>query len=60
MTANATGSVTNPMTDAQLATKFRDLVSPILGKRRSAALLEKCENMRQVLGIGEIVQLGAL
>ena len=60
MTTNAIGSVTNPMTDAQLATKFRDLVSPILGKRRSAALLKKCENMDQVLGIGEIVQLGAL
>ena len=60
MTTNAIGSVTNPMTDAQLATKFRDLVAPILGERRSGALLNKCENMHQVLGIGEILQLGAL
>lgn len=60
MTRNAIGSVTNPMTDAQLATKFRDLVLPILGERRAGALLGKCENMHRVLGIGEILQLGAL
>jgi 2-methylcitrate dehydratase PrpD len=60
MTRNAIGSVTNPMTDAQLATKFYDLVAPILGEHRSGALLNKCENMHQVLGIGEILQLGVL
>ena len=60
MTRNAIGSVTNPMTDAQLATKFHELVAPILGERRSGALLNKCENMHQMSGIGEILQLGVL
>ena len=58
-TQDATGSVTNPMNDEQLATKFNELVSPVLGERRAQALLAKCLAMAAVNGAAEILQLGA-
>lgn len=58
-TEDVTGSVTNPMTDSQLALKFLGLVSPILGQRRAQVLLDKCLNMHAVHGVAEILQLGA-
>ena len=58
-TEDATGSVTNPMTDQQLSEKFLSLVAPVLGARRAQVLLDKCLNMATVHGAAEILQLGA-
>lgn len=58
-TVDATGSATNPMSDAQLNEKFLTLVSPVLGPRRTSVLLDKCLNMQSVQGVAEILQLGA-
>jgi len=58
-TQDVTGSVTNPMSDAQLSEKFLGLVGPILGLRRAQVLLDKCLNMNAVHGAAELLQLGA-
>ena len=58
-TRDATGSVTNPMNDQQLSTKFIELVMPVLGERRAQSLLTKCLDMASVNGAAEILQLGA-
>jgi 2-methylcitrate dehydratase PrpD len=58
-TEDVTGSVTNPMSDAQLSEKFIGLVAPILGLRRAQVLLDKCLTMSAVHGAAEILQLGA-
>lgn len=42
---NATGSVTNPMSTAQLVEKFRSLSEPVLGKDRMEATLDSCMNL---------------
>jgi len=39
---HATGSLERPMTDADLARKFHDLVDPVLSAARASALLEQC------------------
>ncbi|MEP9379104.1 MmgE/PrpD family protein [Aquabacter sp. CN5-332] len=44
-TKNAIGSITNPMSDLQLATKFRDLVRLSLEPQRADGLLDLCLNM---------------
>lgn len=58
-TEDVTGSVTNPMSDAQLNEKFLSLVSPVLGAKRAQVLLDKCLHMQSVNGVAEILQLGA-
>ena len=58
-TQDVTGSVTNPMSDAQLGDKFLGLVAPILGPRRAQVLLDKCLTMNAVHCAAEILQLGA-
>ncbi len=58
-TSDATGSVTNPMNDHQLATKFLELVAPVLGERRAQSLLAKSLDMASVNSAAEILQLGA-
>lgn len=58
-TRDATGSVTNPMNDQQLATKFLELVVPVLGDRRAQSLLAKSLDMISVNSAAEILQLGA-
>ena len=58
-TRDATGSVTNPMSDQQLATKFLELVVPVLGARRAQSLLAKSSDMTSVNSAAEILQLGA-
>ena len=57
-TEDVTGSVTNPMSDAQLSAKFIGLVTPILGERRAQVLHDKCLNMQSVMSMAEITQLG--
>jgi len=58
-TRDATGSVTNPMNDQQLAAKFLELVIPVLGERRARSLLAKSLDMASVNSAAEILQLGA-
>jgi 2-methylcitrate dehydratase PrpD len=58
-TRDATGSVTNPMNDHQLATKFLELVVPVLGDRHAQSLLAKSLDMISVNSAAEILQLGA-
>jgi 2-methylcitrate dehydratase PrpD len=58
-TRDATGSVTNPMNDEQLAEKFLELVIPVLGERRAKSLLAKSSDMANVNSAAEILQLGA-
>ncbi len=58
-TQDVTGSMTNPMSDAQLSEKFLSLTSPVLGARRAQVLLGKCLNMHAVHGAAELLQLGA-
>ena len=58
-TEDVTGSVSNPMSDAQLSEKFLGLVAPILGLRRAQVLLDKCLTMNKVHCAAEILQLGA-
>lgn len=41
-TDNAIGSLTNPMSDEQLARKFEGLVGPVLGAQAAAGLLRTC------------------
>ena len=57
-TQNATGSSTNPMTDQQLAVKFRGLVRPTLGEPRTDALLQMCLNMPALDNVAEILANG--
>jgi 2-methylcitrate dehydratase PrpD len=54
---NATGSVTNPMTDEQLIEKFRGLVSPVLGEAGSQRLLQACLDVEATKDVSAIVAL---
>jgi hypothetical protein len=42
---HAIGSLERPMTDADLARKFHDLVDPVLSPPRAAALIEQCATL---------------
>jgi 2-methylcitrate dehydratase PrpD len=54
---DATGSITNPMTDEQLVEKFRGLVGPVLGEDDSARLLQACLNLERTEDASAIVAL---
>ncbi|MVW77643.1 MmgE/PrpD family protein [Bordetella sp. 02P26C-1] len=54
---DATGSVTNPMTDEQLVEKFRSLVSPSLGEAGCTRLLQSCLNLEHAPDASAIVAL---
>lgn len=54
---DATGSVTNPMTDEQLTEKFRGLVGPILGEAGWRRLLQACLNLEQAEDVSTIIAL---
>jgi len=49
------GSVQNPMSDAELRTKFDSLAAPVIGEKRSAQLaemvrgIERCDNVRRLM-----------
>ncbi len=57
-TQDATGSVTNPMTDGQLAAKFRGLARLTLDARRADELLKLCLNMPALDDAAEILTTG--
>jgi len=54
---NATGSITNPMTNAQLAEKFCGLVEPALGKAGCARLLQACLSLERTQDASVIIAL---
>jgi hypothetical protein len=47
------------MSDQELAAKFLQLVTPVLGERRAQSLLAKSLDMASVNSAAEILQLGA-
>jgi 2-methylcitrate dehydratase PrpD len=58
-TQDATGSISNPMTDQQLAFKFRGLARLTLGERRTDELLDMCLNMPAIDNAAEILTTGS-
>ncbi|HYG42227.1 MAG TPA: MmgE/PrpD family protein, partial [Bordetella sp.] len=56
ITRNAIGSITNPMTDAQLAGKFRALATPVLGEAASARWLKACLAVEGAVDVAEIAR----
>lgn len=60
LTENSTGSTTNPMTDQQLAVKFRNLVSPILGEPRAGELLQMCLELPSADNAAQILTRGVI
>lgn len=59
-TDNAIGSITNPMTDAQLVDKFRALARRSLAADRVERLLELCLVAPALQDIAEVIEAGAL
>lgn len=55
--AHATGSPDNPVTDAQLDRKFRELAGSVLPKARVRRLLATLWQLEQVSDVGEIIRL---
>lgn len=55
--AHATGSPDNPVTDAQLDRKFRELAGSVLPKARVRRLLATLWQLEQVADVGEIIKL---
>ncbi len=51
---NATGSITNPMTNEELSAKFRALCEPILGADQSQELLDFCLHLSDKTDIADI------
>ncbi|QKO22680.1 MmgE/PrpD family protein [Rhodoferax sp. BAB1] len=54
---HAIGSLENPMTDAMLEGKFRDLSDPVIGKGKTGELIAACWKLGS---IGDVRQLTAL
>jgi 2-methylcitrate dehydratase PrpD len=54
---HAIGSKDKPMTNADLAEKFTDLVEPILGAERAAELLKACWEMESAPDVSHIARL---
>ncbi len=50
----ARGSFMNPMDSEEVATKARDLITPVLGKDKTEALIEKIYNLEKVKDIREL------
>lgn len=51
------GHVKNPLSDDQVAGKFRKLSTSILGSKRVETILSKLWNLEQVSDIGEVISL---
>lgn len=54
---HAIGSLANPMTDGQLATKFRGMAEPLLGSQRCAQLMSACWGLGQAPDVRALVRL---
>lgn len=57
-TENATGSISNPMSDEQVARKFRDQAIPVLGAQRADGLLEMCLNTPALADSAQVLARG--
>ncbi len=53
---HAIGSVARPMGNAEIAAKFADLVTPVIGAERGAQLLAAAWNVETVADVAEIAQ----
>jgi 2-methylcitrate dehydratase PrpD len=42
---HAIGSVDNPLSDAQLEAKFRDMSEPVIGKKKTDMLIAACRKL---------------
>jgi 2-methylcitrate dehydratase len=51
------GHTKNPMTDADVETKFRDLSEEVLGKTQTAGVLETLWRLDEVQRIGAVMDL---
>ncbi len=56
---HAIGSIARPMTNQDLEAKFQDLVTPILGADRCAALLWACWSVESTDDVGSVARLAA-
>lgn len=57
---HSTGSYANPMTDKQLATKFRSMTQRVLSENQATLLLKACLNLDSAKDALEIFHLGVL
>lgn len=53
------GSATNPMTDRDLETKFRDLAEPVIGPARAAELIAKTWGIEAMADAGDLARAAA-
>ena len=56
---HASGSPENPLTDATLDKKFRDLVEPVFGAARASQLLDLARNLEGASDLSELMRLAA-
>ena len=54
---HAIGSLENPMTDANLETKFHDLADPVLGSSRSDQLIQACWKLGDLADVRALTAL---
>jgi 2-methylcitrate dehydratase PrpD len=54
---HAIGSLQNPMSDAQLESKFHGLSDPVLGQTRSQALVQACRALSQASEVRSLARL---
>ena len=54
---HASGSPENPLTDATLDKKFRDLVEPVFGAARASQLLDLARNLDGARDLSELMRL---
>jgi 2-methylcitrate dehydratase PrpD len=52
---NAIGSMANPLTDAQLDAKFRDLAEPVIGKDRVTRMIAACKDLGAAKDVSAII-----
>jgi 2-methylcitrate dehydratase PrpD len=53
---HCTGSASNPMTDAQLTSKFTDLARPIIGAGRTQRLVDQCWSIEGMADAGDVAR----
>jgi len=54
---HAIGSLENPMTDAMLETKFRDLSDPVIGKGKTSELIAACWKLGSISDVRQLTAL---
>jgi len=54
---HAIGSLQNPMTDANLESKFHGLTDSVLGRLQTEALITACWGMGKAVNVAQVVKL---